>query len=166
MADSRKPYTSAANAQVAMAAPNQSTPLLLELRDSGTWRSEITRTRAARGILIKNIQCHEACSINHPPRTGPRAVVIVVNPAHVPIALPRVFSSKDELMIAKLPGTKNAAAIPWKERHTNRLLMLDERPQPAEATAKAATPSKYMARRPRESPSAPPTRIRAERNNP
>ena len=47
-----------------------------------------------------------------------------------------------------------------------RLLMLDDKPQPAEVTAKAATPSKNMARRPKESPSAPPTRMRAERNNP
>ena len=62
---------------------------------------------------------------------------MVVNPAHVPIALPRDFLSKDELMIARLPGTRNAAAIPWTERQTNKLLMLEEKPQPADATAKA-----------------------------
>src|SRR5262245_45655803 len=115
---------------------------------------------------MKKIQCQEACSISHPPRTGPKAVVMVVNPAHVPIALPRDFSSKDELMIARLPGTRNAAATPWTERHANRLLMVNEKPQPTEAAAKAATPSRNMARRPRKSPSAPPTRIKAERNNP
>src|SRR5579862_9969157 len=137
-----------------------------ELRDSGTCRSEITTTSTARGTLMKNIQCQEACSISHPPRTGPRAVVIVVSPAHVPIALPRVSSSKDELMIARLPGTRNAAATPWNERHSRRALMLSEKPQPAEATANATTPNKNIARRPTASPSAPPTRIRAERNNP
>src|SRR5215469_15135757 len=103
-------------------------------------QNEMSRTSAARGILRKKIQCQEACSISHPPRTGPRAVVTVVNPAHVPIALPRDCSSKDELMIARLPGTRNAAAIPWTERHINKLLMLTEKPHPAEAVAKPATP--------------------------
>src|SRR5262245_6349576 len=72
LADSRNPYTSAAKPSVAIPAPHQSTRLALTLRDSDTCQSEITRTRAARGILMKNIQCHEACSISHPPRTGPR----------------------------------------------------------------------------------------------
>ena len=62
-----------------------------ERGDSGTCHNEITRTSAAKGILMKNIQCQEACSINHPPKTGPKAVVMVVNPAHVPIALPKFF---------------------------------------------------------------------------
>src|SRR5215470_16801424 len=115
---------------------------------------------------MKKTQCQEACSISHPPRTGPKAVVIVVNPAHIPIALPRDFSSKDELMIARLPGTRNAAATPCSERHSNRLLIVDEKPHPADAIVKPATPSKNIMRRPRESPSAPPTKIRAERNSP
>src|SRR5579862_4371059 len=146
--DSRNPYTSAAKPRVTIAAPNQSRLLVSELRDSGTRHNEIIRTTAAKGRLIKNTQCQEACSTSHPPRTGPSAVVIVVKPAQVPIALPRDFSSKDELMMARLPGTRNAAAIPWTERHTNRFLMLDEKPQPAEATAKPTTPSKNMDRRP------------------
>ncbi len=45
-------------------------------------------------------------------RTGPRAVVMAVKPDHVPIARPRDSSSKDALMIARLPGTRNAAPIP------------------------------------------------------
>src|SRR5690348_15777765 len=55
--DSRKPYTSAAKPRAAIAAPNQSRPFVSELRDSGTCQIEITRTTAARGILIKNTQC-------------------------------------------------------------------------------------------------------------
>src|SRR5580698_7430622 len=99
---SRNPYTSAAKPRIVIDAPSQSTLPGSELRDSGTCRNEMIRTKAASGILRKKIQCQETCSINHPPRTGPRAVVIVVNPAQVPIALPRDSSSKHELIIARL----------------------------------------------------------------
>src|SRR5438309_8966404 len=70
---------------VAINAPGQSTPLALVLRLSGTCHTEIAMTAAARGRLMKKTQCQEACSTNHPPRTGPNAVVIAVKPDHVPI---------------------------------------------------------------------------------
>src|SRR5436309_209435 len=44
--------------------------------------------------------------------------------------------------------------------------MLEESPQTAEAAAKIPTPRRKIKRRPQKSPSAPPTRIRAERNSP
>src|SRR5581483_9718799 len=110
--DERKPYISAAKPNVAIDAPSQSTVPESGFRDSGTCQREMTRARAAKGTLIKKIQCHETCSINHPPRTGPKAVVMVVKPAQVPIALPRDCSSKHELIIARLPGTSAAAAMP------------------------------------------------------
>ena len=69
-------------------------------------------TAAASGTLIKNAHRQDACSISHPPITGPIAVVIALKPDHVPMALPRDFSSKQALMIAKLPGVRNAAPIP------------------------------------------------------
>ena len=61
---------------------------------------------------MKKAQRHDACSISHPPITGPIAVVIALKPDHVPIALPRDFSSKQALIIDKLPGVRNAAPIP------------------------------------------------------
>src|ERR1700759_1379946 len=44
--------------------------------------------------------------------------------------------------------------------------MLEEGPQPVEARPNTTTPSRNIARLPKESPSAPPTRIRAERKSP
>jgi hypothetical protein len=44
--------------------------------------------------------------------------------------------------------------------------MLDEKPQPAEAAANASTPHKNIFRRPSESPNAPPTNIKADKNKP
>src|SRR5262245_36367488 len=165
-ADSRNPYTTPVKPMVTVAAPSQSTRLAIELRDSGTCQTEMAITTTASGRLMKKTQCHDTCSISHPPRTGPRAVVIAVNPDQVPIACPRDCSSKDALMIARLPGTRNAAATPCTQRQATKLAMLDEKPQPAEAMANTPTPTRNIARLPKESPSAPPTRIRAERNKP
>ena len=39
-------------------------------------------------------------------------LLVSLKPDHVPMALPRDFSSKQALMIAKLPGVRNAAPIP------------------------------------------------------
>ena len=61
---------------------------------------------------MKNTQRQEACSISQPPRTGPTAVVIAVKPDQVPMARPRSFSSKEALMMARLPGTRSAAPMP------------------------------------------------------
>ena len=61
---------------------------------------------------MKNAQRHEACSTSQPPITGPAAVVIAVDPDHVPIACPRLFSSNDALMMARLPGISSAAPRP------------------------------------------------------
>jgi hypothetical protein len=115
--------------------------------------------------INKEDPMQEACSISHPPRTGPRAV-FAVKPDHVPIALPRDFSSNEALMIARLPGTKNAAARPWKLRQITNIRMLEESPQTPEAAPNPKTPTRNIARRPNESPNAPPTRIRADKNKP
>ena len=61
---------------------------------------------------MKKTHRQEACPTSHPPRTGPMAVVIAVKPDHVPIACPRLFSSNDVLIIARLPGTRSAAPTP------------------------------------------------------
>src|SRR5260370_35583019 len=92
------------NPTVAARAPSQSTCLAVALRLSGIWRSEIAITAAASGILTKNAQRQEACSISKPPRTGPTAVVIPVKQDREPIAGPGVLSSKHALIIDRLPG--------------------------------------------------------------
>src|SRR6266404_430497 len=111
-ADSRNAVTTPPKPAVASSAPIQSIRLTLEPRLSGTRQNEIATTAPARGTLRKNAQRQEACSMSHPPTTGPRAVVIAVKPDHVPMAWPRDFSSNDALMIERLPGTNSAAPTP------------------------------------------------------
>ncbi len=112
LADSIKPFTIPPSPRVASNAPSQSTRSAVALRLSGIRQRERAITAAARGRLMKNAHRQEACSTSQPPRTGPTAVVIAVKPDHVPIAWPRLFSSKDLLMIARLPGTSSAAPTP------------------------------------------------------
>src|SRR6202167_1023619 len=101
--DSRRPYTNPPRPRMARSAPIQSMRPEVRRRLSGTCQREITITDAAIGRLMKNAQRQEACSTSQPPRTGPTAVVIAVKPDQVPIAWPRLFSSKDVLIIARLP---------------------------------------------------------------
>ena len=61
---------------------------------------------------MKNTQRHDTCWINHPPKTGPTAAVIAVNPDQVPIARPRSSALNDELISARLPGTRSAPPTP------------------------------------------------------
>ncbi len=110
--DSRKPLTNPPSPSVAKSAPIQSMRPAVARRFSGILQSDIVITAAAIGRLMKNAQRQEACSTSQPPRTGPTAVVIAVNPDHVPMAWPRLFSSKDVLIIARLPGTRSAAPTP------------------------------------------------------
>ena len=97
-------------------------------------------TAAAMGILMKKTQCHDACCTSHPPSTGPKAVVIAVNPDHVPIAWPRDFSSNEALIIARLLGTRAAAPIPCTHRAITNAETLDARPHPADAIANRPAP--------------------------
>src|SRR5207244_1371410 len=112
LTDSMNPFTKPPNPRVTTRAPIQSTCPPVGLRLSGTRQSEIAITAAANGRLMKKTQRQEACSTSQPPSTGPTAVVIAVKPDHVPIAWPRLCSSKDVLMIARLPGTSSAAPTP------------------------------------------------------
>lgn len=50
---------------------------------------------------MKKIARQEMCSMSQPPRTGPSAVVIAVNPDHVPMARPRERPSNEALMIER-----------------------------------------------------------------
>ena len=64
----------------------------------------------------------------------------------MPIAFPRFASSKEALMMARLPGTSNAPPMPCAARATIRSLTLCARPQPIDASAKTATPAQKMRR--------------------
>src|SRR5580693_2389536 len=143
-ADSINPYAKLPKLSVAMNAPAQSRFPGASVLLSGTRHNESTITAAATGRLMKNAQRQEACSINHPPRTGPRAAVIAVKPDHVPIARPRSFSPNEALMIDRLPGTRNAAPNPCTALATINSRMFGARPQAAEAAAKIVTPTRNI----------------------
>src|SRR5258707_15119252 len=112
--DSRNPVIRPPSPRVARAAPAQSTRFASGARLSGTEKEDIARTTAAAGRFRKNAQRQEAYCMSHPPRTGPKALVIAVEPDQTPIARPRESLSKEALMIAKLPGTSRAAPIPCR----------------------------------------------------
>ena len=48
------------------------------------------------------------------------AAVIALKLDHVPMARPRSSSVKELLIMARLPGTSNAAPIPWSARSRNQ----------------------------------------------
>ena len=75
-------------------------------------RSDSISTTAASGTFRKNTARQLTCSTSQPPVTGPIAVVMALNPDQVPIARPRSASSNASLMMARLPGTRNAAPVP------------------------------------------------------
>src|SRR5580698_1604673 len=72
---------------------------------SGTFHRASATAIEPTGRLIKNAHLQEPCSTNHPPRTGPIAAAIDVNPDQVPIARPRSFGGKLAPIRARLLGT-------------------------------------------------------------
>src|SRR5580704_2574475 len=88
LADSMKPNVTPPRPTVASSPPVQSMFPRELLLLSVTCQTESPITAAARGTLMKNAQRQEACSISHPPRIGPIAVVIAVKPDQIPMARP------------------------------------------------------------------------------
>ena len=97
--------------------------------------------------------------------TGPTAAVMPLNADQVPIAAPRSVSGKVALSSARLPGTNNAAPIPCTERAAISWPTVLDSPHSTEAAVKRPTPIMKMRRRPKRSPSAPPTSSSEARNS-
>src|ERR1700691_4173581 len=112
LADSMRPPTKPPRPTVARKAPGKSRAAACADLLSGIFQIEMPTTAIASGMLIRKTQRQDACCTSHPPRTGPIAVVIAVKPDHVPMAAPRFFSSKEALIIERLPGTSSAAPTP------------------------------------------------------
>src|SRR5262249_42120996 len=74
-------------------------------------------------------------------------------------------SSKDALMIARLPGTSSAPPTPCTALAAISCPTPGARPHQTDAMAKMATPVQKIRRRPKRSLIDPPTRISAARNN-
>ncbi len=111
-------------------------------------RIDSRSTTAASGTFRKKTARQLTCSMSQPPRTGPMAVVIAENPDHVPIARPRSVSSNVALMIARLPGTRNAAPIPCSARAVMSARADVATPHRIEAMVKSATPNRNTRLRP------------------
>jgi hypothetical protein len=66
----------------------------------------------------------------------------------------------EALISARLPGTSSAAPTPCSARIAISQWTVGDSAQAMDAAAKTATPSRKMRRRPKRSPSAPPTSSR------
>ncbi len=64
------------------------------------------------GILMRKTARHEIACASHPPKTGPIAAMIAVNPDQVPIARPRASPENATVISERLPGINSAAPIP------------------------------------------------------
>ncbi len=71
---------------------------------------------------MKKTARHETCSISQPPKTGPMAAVIAVNPDQVPIALPRASSLKRSADDRKTAGNQKRAAHALSRTRDDQLL--------------------------------------------
>ena len=60
-------------------------------------------------------------------------------------------------MIARLPGTSSAAATPWTPRAAMSVTVVGARPQTSDAAPNETRPMRKSFRRPKRSPSEPPT---------
>jgi hypothetical protein len=87
---SSNPKTRPPRPRTARAAPRQSIrPVRDGSRLSCMNRNDNASTTSASGTFRKNTARQLACSTSQPPLTGPMAVVIALNPDHVPMARPR-----------------------------------------------------------------------------
>ena len=102
----------------------------------------------ASGTFMRKAARQETFSTRKPPRMGPRAVVTPESPAQVPMALPRSSPSKEELMMAREPGTSIAPPTPCTARATISMSGLVESPHHTEASVKMAMPRVKMRLRP------------------
>ena len=142
------------------AAPSTSKPRAASgSRDSGTCRAATSSTATATGTLIRKIHRHEALSTIQPPSSGPIAAAMPPSPAHWPITLPRSATRNEPWIIARLPGVSSAAPTPWSSRAPISWPGDWATPHSAEARANQVTPTRKTRRRPKWSPSEPPTRI-------
>ncbi len=111
------------------------------------------------GTLIQKTKRHDRVSVRNPPAAGPAMVEIPLQAVQVPIARPLASPWKVAVTIASDPGTSRAPANPWIPRNAIRTPVLGASAQRIEVTPKPARPIEKIFRRPKWSPSEPPTSI-------
>src|SRR5580765_2177413 len=126
-----------------------------------------TRTRGARaatsrpiGTLMKKVQ-RQSASVRTPPRMRPTAAPAPDIAAYTAIARLRSLpAGKVVLIRARAAGEASAAPAPWRTRATRRISWFGARPPRSEAAQKTMTPTVNIRRRPKRSPSRPPSMSR------
>ena len=108
---------------------------------------------------MAKIQRHETNSISAPPPSGPSTNAMPVHAVHEPIAAPRSSPGKMAVISARLEGTSSAPAAPCSARATISGTASGATAHSADVAPKPISPPTNTRRRPRMSPSEPPTRI-------
>ena len=111
---------------------------------------------AISGRLTQKIS-RQSSSTSSPPPTGPIRVEIPAQAVHRPTARPRASPSKVAARIASEPGTSSAPAIPCSALAPIRVSSLGAMAQSTEQIANPTRPITNIRRRPKRSPSEPPT---------
>ncbi len=108
---------------------------------------------------MRKIQRQPGPSTSHPPRNGPNAVATPPSPDHRPTAFARWSGSNDDWISASEPGVSSAPPTPWSARAAISSGAEGARPHSTDATVNHTTPHTKTRRRPKRSPSPPPSRI-------
>ena len=98
-------------------------------------------------------------STSQPPTNGPIAPATPPSPDHAPMAAARSLPWNEAEISARLPGVSSAPPTPCSARPAMRNSTDGASPHSAEASANHTTPMQKMRRRPKRSPSEPPSRI-------
>ena len=100
---------------------------------------------------------------SHPPRNGPTAPEMPASPDQAPMAFDRSSSRKLAWRIASAPGVRRAAPTPWRARAAMSVPISGATAQTRDASPNHVVPTRKTRRRPKRSPSVPPTRTNAAR---
>ncbi len=152
------PYTSPNRPAVPRASPGRSSLRASSDRDSRTTRTATRNPAMPIGTLRKNTDSQPKFSTIQPPRVGPSASATPETPAQIPIALARSSGGNVTVRIESVPGISIAAPMPCRTRKTISWLLVDDSPEPSDASVKIVRPVRKIRFRPNRSPSVPPVR--------
>ena len=156
-----RPQTRQNSAAVTSAVPGRSSERVVWSRDSSTPSSVTPIASTPIGTLIQNTADQSAFSTSSPPSRGPIASPRPEIPAHTPIAAGSRFGGNVATRIESDSGFISAAPVPWIARAATSIPDVVDSAQPADAAVKIARPTMNSRRRPKRSPSLPPSRISA-----
>ena len=125
--------------------------------DSGTAARTSASVASTNGTLMAKIQRQDALSTSRPPPSGPITIAMPAHAVHVPIAAPRSSAGNVALMTDSEEGTSTAPAIPCSPRAAMSRPAVGATAHSSELSAKPASPTANIRRRPSRSPSEPPT---------